>query len=70
MMPNLMIDVTALIAPFAAGCAAFAGVVLVAILALELRAPEQRRSSLARIVYRTAEESRERSARIHPALAA
>ena len=70
MMPNLMIDVTALIAPFAAGCVAFAGVVLVAILGLELRAPERRSSSLARIVYLTAEESRARSARIHPSLAA
>ena len=70
MMPNLMIDVTTLIAPFAAGCVAFAGVVLVAVLRLELRSPARRRSSLARIVYRTAAEARARSAQAHPQLAA
>ena len=69
MMPTMMIDVTALIAPFAAGCVAFAGVVLVALLGLELRATQRRRPSLPAIVYRTAAESRARSA-LRPQLAA
>ena len=69
MMPTMMIDVTALIAPFAAGCAAFAGAVLVALLGLELRDSKPRRPALPRIVYRTAAESRARSA-LRPQLAA
>ena len=69
MMPNVMIDMTALIAPFAAGCVAFAGAVLVALLGLELRAPRRSRTSFPAIVYRTAAESRARSAR-RPQLAA
>ena len=70
MMPTAMIDVTTLIAPFAAGCVAFAGTVLVALLGLELRAPRERRPSRPAIVYRTAAEALERSARVRPQLAA
>ena len=70
MMPTAMIDVTALIAPFAAVCAAFAGTVLVALLGLELRTPRQRRPSFPAIVYRTAAESRARSALVRSQLAA
>jgi hypothetical protein len=70
MMPNVIIDVTALIAPFAAGCVAFAGAVLVALLGLELRETRRRQtSSFPAIVYRTAAESRARSA-LRPQLAA
>jgi hypothetical protein len=71
MMPTVMIDMTALIVPFAAGCVAFAGAVLVALLGLELRATRQSRLSLPRIVYRTAAESRARSGLVvRPQLAA
>ena len=70
MTPNVMIDMTTLIAPFAAGCVAFAGVVLVALLGLELRETRRRRMpSFPAIVYRTAAESRARSA-LRPQLAA
>jgi hypothetical protein len=62
MTPIVMIDVTALIAPFAAGCVAFAGAVFVALLGLELRTSLRSRSSFPVIVYRTAAESRARSA--------
>jgi hypothetical protein len=70
MMPTVMIDVTALIAPFAAGCVAFAGAVLVALLGLELRSLRRTRPSLPVIVYRTAAESRARSALVRPRFAA
>ena len=70
MMPTVMIDVTALIAPFGAGCVAFAGAVLVALLGLELRAIRKSRPSLPAIVYRTAAESRARSGLVRPQLAA
>ena len=70
MMPTVMIDVTTLIAPFAAGCVAFAGAVLVALLGLGLRTPRRSRPSLPVIVYRTAAESRARSALVGPRLAA
>jgi len=70
MIPTVMIDMTAVIAPFAAGCAAFAGTVLVALLGLELRTPRRTRSSRAVIVYRTAAESRARSGLVRPQLAA
>ena len=70
MMPSAMIDVTTLIAPFAAGCVAFAGAVLVALLGLELRTTRQGRPSLPVIVYRTAAESRARSGLVRPQLAA
>ena len=69
MMPTVMIDMTGLIAPFAAGCVAFAGTVLVALLGLELRATRRGRPSFPAIVYRTAAESRARSA-LRPQLAA
>jgi hypothetical protein len=69
MMPTMMIDVTAMIAPFAAGCVAFAGAVLVALLGLELRTTWRSRPSFPVIVYRTAAESRARSA-LRPQLAA
>jgi hypothetical protein len=70
MMPTVMIDVTTLIAPFAAGCVAFVGIVLVALLGMELRMPRRSRPSLPVIVYRTAAESRARSALVRPRLAA
>ena len=69
MMPTVMIDVTTLIAPFAAGCVAFVGTVLVALLGLELRTPRSR-PTLPVIVYRTAAESRARSGLVRPRLAA
>jgi len=70
MMPNVMIDFTAVIAPFAAVCVAFAGAMLVALLVLELRETRRSRtSSFPTIVYRTAAESRARSA-LRPQLAA
>jgi hypothetical protein len=69
-MPTVMIDVTTLIAPFAAGCVAFVGIVLVALLGMELRTPRRSRPSLPVIVYRTAAESRARSALVRPRLAA
>ena len=62
MMPTVMIDVTALIAPFGAACVAFAGAVLVALLGMELRATRRSRLTFPTIVYRTAAESRARSA--------
>jgi hypothetical protein len=65
-----MIDMTAVIAPFAAGCVAFAGVVLVALLGLELRTTRRSRPTFPTIVYRTAAESRARSAFGRPQLAA
>ena len=70
MMPIVMIDVTALIAPFAAGCVAFVGAVFVALLGLELWTPRRNRPSFPVIVYRTAAESRARSALVRPQLAA
>ena len=70
MTPTVMIDMTARIAPFAAGCVAIAGTVLVALLALELRARRRARPTLPAILYRTAAASRARSALVRPQLAA
>jgi hypothetical protein len=70
MMPTTMIDVTTLIAPFAAGCVAFAGTVLVALLGLELREMRRNKPTFPAIVYRTASASRAQSALVRPQLAA